>query len=97
MHEIQIEDAVMENLEILSQISLTEQERIRTKQKLEEILGYVEKLQDLQVDLQMPEEELEQMENVFGKDEVVNPDGREAVLANAPMSKNGCYLVPKTI
>ena len=35
--------------------------------------------------------------NVFREDEVTNGDEREELLAAAPRSKDGCYMVPRTV
>ena len=35
--------------------------------------------------------------NNFREDEAVNTENREALLANAPEQKDGCFKVPQTV
>ena len=90
-------DETMEYLEILSQISLTEEEKQETAGELKKILAYMEKLEELDTDGVEPMSHVFPVQNVFREDEVTNGDNSEAMLANAPKAKEGQYQVPKTI
>ena len=37
------------------------------------------------------------IQNVFREDEVTNAADRDNLLANAPVKKDGCFVVPKTV
>ncbi len=87
----------MEYLEILSQISLTEEEKQETAGELKKILAYMEKLEELDTDGVEPMSHVFPVQNVFREDIVEREDQREALLENAPQKKEGQYLVPKTV
>ena len=38
-----------------------------------------------------------ELKNVFREDVVTNEEDMEALLANAPVKKDGCFVVPKTV
>ena len=90
-------DETMEYLEILSQISLTEEEKQETAGELKKILAYMEKLEELDTDGVEPMSHVFPVQNVFREDIVEREDQREALLEIAPQKKEGQYLVPKTV
>lgn len=90
-------DDTMEYLEILSQISLTEEEKQETAGELKKILAYMEKLEELDTDGVEPMSHVFPVQNVFREDIVEREDQWEALLENAPQKKEGQYLVPKTV
>ena len=64
MSKIVIDDAVMDNVEILAKLSLNNEERAQAMEKMQEILDYMEKLNELDT------ENVEQLVNLYdrGKD-----------------------------
>ena len=92
-----ITDEVMENVEILAKLELSEEERKKAAEEMEKMLQYVEKLQELDTEDVEPVTCAVTLENVFREDVVINTDRHEQMLANAPVSKEGQYQVPKTI
>lgn len=90
-------DETMEYLGILSQISLTEEEKKETAGELKKILDYMEKLEELDTNGVDPMSHVFPVQNVFREDIVEGEDQREAMLENAPKKKEGQYLVPKTV
>lgn len=97
MGERRITDDVMENVEILAKLTLEPEEREAVLEKLEEILGYVEKLNELDTGGVEPLVHISDQQNVFREDVVTGEDGREALMANAPRQKEQQLQVPKTI
>lgn len=97
MGERRITDDVMENVEILAKLTLEPEEREAVVEKLEEILGYVEKLNELDTGGVEPLVHISDQPNVFREDVVTGEDGREALMANAPRQKEQQLQVPKTI
>ena len=61
------------------------------------ILGYIDKLNELDTAGVEPMSHAFGRTNVFREDEVTNDDMRDAILQNAPESKDGAFLVPKTV
>lgn len=92
-----IDDTVMENVEILAKLALTEEERKKAKEKMQEMLDYVDKLNELDTDGIEPLSHTFSMGNVFREDVVTNGDDRDAMFDNAPKCKDGQYQVPKTV
>ena len=92
-----IDDKTMENVEILAQLQLAPQEREEMQREMEKILGYVEKLNELDTTEVEPLVHISAEVNIFRDDCVTNGDGQEAALANAPKRKDGQYQVPKTV
>ncbi len=97
MGERRITDDVMENAEILAKLTLEPEEREAVVEKLEEILDYVEKLNELDTDGVEPLVYISDQQNVFREDVVTGADGREALMANAPRQKEQQLQVPRTI
>lgn len=97
MGKHRISDRVMDQVEILAKLELNAEERARAREKMEEILDYVEKLQQLDTGNVEPLVHLWEGGNVFREDEVTSGDGQKELLANAPEKKNGQLQVPKTI
>lgn len=92
-----ISDEIIENVCILSKLSLDEQERKKASEEMQKMLDYVEKLSELDTHDVEPLSHLFADGNVFREDVVTNKDLSREMLANAPKKKEGQYLVPKTI
>ena len=97
MAEHKILDEVMANTELLAKLALTDEEREKSRQEMEKILGYVDKLNELDTEGVEPLISLFPVENVFREDQVVNGDMRDELVDLAPSKKDGQYLVPKTV
>ena len=81
----------------LARIALTPDEEKKLGAQLGEILGYIEKLRELDVTNVEPTAHAVPMVNVTRPD-VVRPSlPHEAALANAPAQANGLFLVPKIV
>ena len=78
-------------------MALTDEEREKSRQEMEKILGYVDKLNELDTEGVEPLISLFPVENVFREDQVVNGDMRDELVDLAPRKKDGQYLVPKTV
>ena len=92
-----IDDTIMENIEILEKLALTCEERETAREKMQEMLDYIDKLNELNTEETEPLAHTFPVENVFREDVVTNGNSRDAMLANAPKSKDGQYQVPKTV
>ncbi len=81
----------------LARIGLTPDEEATMSARLAGILGYIEKLKELDVTGVEPTAHAVPMVNVLRPD-VVRPSlPHEAALANAPAQANGLFLVPKIV
>ena len=97
MSKIVINEAVMDNVEILAKLSLSNEERVRAMEKMQEILDYMEKLNELDTENVEPLVNLYERGNVFREDQVQDNDIKEMIVEGAPRKKDGQYMVPKTI
>lgn len=81
----------------LARIRLSEDEAARMQTQLDKILGYVQQLQELDVDGVEPMAHAVPLENVLRQDEVRPCLDREQVLKNAPAQVDHQFLVPKIV
>ena len=92
-----ISDETIEYVGILAKLELDEAERERAKKDMGDMLDYIDKLNELDTTGVEPMSHVFPVNNVFREDVVTNGDGSAATLANAPVSKDGGFKVPKTI
>ncbi len=92
-----ISDETMEYVGILAKLELSPEENEAAKKDMAEMLDYIDQLNELDTEGIEPMSHVFPVRNVFREDVVVNGDGREATLANAPVEKDGGFKVPKTI
>lgn len=81
----------------LARIELKPEEEVRLAPQLSEVLGYVDKLKELNVDDVEPTAHASPMSNVLRKDELGDSLCRDDVLRNAPECSNGLFVVPKIV
>jgi aspartyl-tRNA(Asn)/glutamyl-tRNA(Gln) amidotransferase subunit C len=81
----------------LARLELTEEEEKRMTEQMNDILTYMDKLNELDTLDIPPTTHATQLENVFRADEVTESLDRELALANAPQSDGVHFLVPKII
>ncbi len=81
----------------LARIALTPDEEARLGSQLDDILGYVKKLEELDVTGVEPMAHAVPLANVLRADEVRPSIPQENALANAPKEANGLFIVPKIV
>ena len=81
----------------LARIQLTPEEEKKFGAQLSHILGYIEKLRELDVSSVEPTAHAVPLVNVTRKDEVRPSMSHEDALLNAPSQENGLFLVPKIV
>ncbi len=81
----------------LSRLALTDEEVERFSGQLDEILGYVEKLNELDTSDVEPLVHALNAKNVFRKDDAGESLSRKDIMENSPESSEGCYKVPRII
>lgn len=92
-----IDEKTMENVLILAKLELSGQEREQAAAEMEKMLGYVEKMNELDTSGVEPMVQPWEIGNVFREDEVTNWDMRDELLAGAPAREDGQYVVPRTV
>lgn len=87
----------VEHVARLARLALNATEIDALTGQMDQLLGYVEKLNELDTDGIAPTSHAVPMENAFRDDVVTDSIGLERALQNAPQSEDGCFIVPKVI
>ena len=87
----------VENIARLAKLAFTEEEKKRFVDQFNQILAYVEKLNELDTDDVVPTYHVLDLKNVMREDVVEPWLTQEEALANAPKQKNCYFSVPKVI
>lgn len=92
-----ITDEIVENISILSKLELSCQEKEVAKKDIEDMVSFVDKMNEIDTSDVTPLLHGDSLNNVFREDIVSNNDDSCNLLKNAP-SRNELYIkVPKTI
>ena len=81
----------------LARISLTPAEEEKLGSQLHHILGYIEKLKELDVTGVEPTAHAVPLVDVTRADEILPGLSNESALRNAPASAGGLFMVPKIV
>lgn len=81
----------------LARLSLTPEEEQQIGQQLGAVLGYIEKLKEVDVSGVEPTAHAFPLVNVVRRDETGASLSNEAALQNAPAKANGLFIVPKIV
>jgi aspartyl-tRNA(Asn)/glutamyl-tRNA(Gln) amidotransferase subunit C len=81
----------------LARLALTPDEEVKLTAQLGNILGYIEKLRELDVSGVEPTAHAVPMVNVTRADEIRPSLAHEDALRNAPRQANGLFIVPKIV
>lgn len=92
-----ISAADVEHVARLARLELSDEERNLFAGQMGAILGYVDKLKELDTEGVLPTSHAVPMENSFREDVVGLSIGIEKALANAPDRAGSFYRVPKVI
>ena len=85
----------VEHVARLARLELSPEEKERFTYQLNDILQYVEKLQQLETDGIEPTAHAIPLQNVFRKDKIRPSFSREDILANAPDREGDFFRVPQ--
>ena len=91
-----ISNRTVDSIAALAKLELSEAEREQAKQDMENMLDYIDKLNELDTDGVEPMSHVFPMQNVFRDDIVTNGDDSENMLQNAPQSRDSMVVVPET-
>ena len=94
---MKIDDKLVAYVAELAHLKVDDAQKRQAADDLARMIGYVDKLSELDTDGVEPMSHAFPVTNVFREDEVRESMARELVLANAPAVKDGCFLVPKTV
>lgn len=94
---MQITPDLIKYLETLARITLNEDEEKKVGSELQDILTYIDMLNELDTDGVEAMSHCFPVTNVMREDEVSASMTPDEIVANAPESQDGCFVVPKTI
>ena len=81
----------------LAKLTVSDEEKQSVAKDLDQILEYIATMDQLDTEGIEPMSHVLPIKNVFREDEAVNQNNREQLLENAPESKDGSFVVPKTV
>lgn len=87
----------VEKLAGLAKFEFTLEKKKKLAKQLDQIVSYVEKLNELDTENVEPSSHVIDLKNVLREDKVEDWLGQEEALANAPKQKQGYFSVPKVI
>lgn len=87
----------VENVALLSRLSIDEKDMDKNIQELSDFLEYVDRLQQVDTENVMPTAHVLPIQNVFREDVVKPSLDRDLALSNAPESEDGYFRVPKSL
>lgn len=87
----------VEHIAELARLEFTPQEKEKFTHQLNEILQYMEKLNELDTSDVEPLSHVIELSNVFREDVVIPSIPTEDALKNAPATKDSLFRVPKVI
>lgn len=94
----QIDAAVVEKLANLSRLTFTPEEKQKFQNELQDILGFISQLQEVNTDNVSPmASTVASAQTLEREDVVTEPNNREENLKSAPKSEMGFFVVPKVI
>ncbi len=98
MENKKIDNNIMNRIENLSKLSLTEEERAKAMNEMDKILEYISKLNEVDTDGVEPLVNVLPISNVLREDEVITDENAvEKTIANGPVTKDNMFVVPKTV
>lgn len=92
-----ITDETINYVAALAKLKLSDEEKEKAKEDLSKILGYIDTMNELDTDHIEPMSHVFPVKNVFREDVVTNGEDRDNLLCNAPVKKDGAFMVPKTV
>ncbi len=92
-----VNDALIDKLAHLSRLEFSAEEKEDIKNDLEKMIGFIDKLNELDTTGVEPILHMSENVNVFRKDEVEGEISKEDVFRNAPSHDDNFFKVPKVI
>ena len=93
---MEITEELVDYLQKLGRIRLSEEDRQKTMKDLGSIMGYIDKLNELDTTGVEPLSHVFGRANVVREDVVTNGDMKDKIIANASRKDDDTILVPRT-
>jgi len=81
----------------LAKLELSQKEKVKFQKELDNIIKYIDQLNELNTENVPTTSHVVPLENVFRRDRVLPSLPQDKALANAPKKKDGFFRVPKVI
>ena len=81
----------------LARLHISEEQKNKLTEEMAAIIGFADKLSEIDTEGVVPEAHAIPVKNVFRKDAVRPSYSRESLLKNAPEKEAGCFSVPKIV
>jgi aspartyl-tRNA(Asn)/glutamyl-tRNA(Gln) amidotransferase subunit C len=94
---MQVDEKLVDHLAHLSRLSFNATEKEAIRKDMEKIIGFVEKLNELDTTGVKPLRHMSEVMNVMRDDELKGSISREEALLNAPINDGEFFKVPKVI
>lgn len=94
---MEVNDAMVDKLAHLSRLKFNDDEKAEIKKDLQNMIAFVEKLDELNLEGIKPLLHISEEINVLREDEVKGSISREEALKNAPLHDGQFFKVPKVI
>lgn len=94
---MEVDDKLVEKLARLSRLQFNDSEKAEIKNDLQRMIGFVEKLNELDLTGVKPLLHMTEDVNVLRADEIKGSVPREEALKNAPVNDGVFFQVPKVI
>ena len=94
---MEVNHALIEKLSLLARLEIKPDEKDKLRDDLQQMIGFIEKLQELDTTGIEPLMHLTEEINVLRADEVKGSVSREEALQNAQLKNNSFFMVPKVI
>ena len=94
---MEVTDQLIDKLSLLSRLRFNEKEKLEIKKDLQQMIGFVEKLNELDLEHLAPLLFMSRETNVFREDEIKGSVSREAAFKNAPVHDDKYFKVPRVI
>jgi aspartyl-tRNA(Asn)/glutamyl-tRNA(Gln) amidotransferase subunit C len=95
--KMEVNDALVTKLARLSKLQFSDTEKAEIRNDLQQMIGFVEKLNELNLEGVAPLLHMSEEVNVLREDEVKGSVSREEALQNAPQHNEEFFMVPKVI
>jgi aspartyl-tRNA(Asn)/glutamyl-tRNA(Gln) amidotransferase subunit C len=94
---VNIDAKMVDYVAELAKLRLSEEEKLRMGEDLNNILVYMDILNELDTENVQAMTHVFDVNNVFRADEIKASYPREEILKNALAVEDGCFVVPKTV
>jgi len=94
---MEITDETIEHLAHLARLSFSDEEKEELKQDLEKMIGFVEKLKEIDTTAIEPLLYITEAKNILREDEIHQTITKKEALLNAPHTDGDFFIVPKVI